>query len=708
MSLLTFFSCGKENQKASTTLLIKGANSATNYSNGIVINAKKENSNEFFSISIASNSGEISKQISKGTWTFAVIGWLPNGTNYKLEGVPKCDSLTKELTLNDEFLEFNLSELNCTQQVFNNNTQNFDSSGLIKKLTLVPCKTLQDSLIQSNGNCDFKKEYIGTSLSYKIVFYTADQSSPPNPTLYSRCLQAADLLSTVITSQIRIPVGGTQNTFSTVIQGYETINCTKPDAKYFFSKGLGNSGTNQTIDSIADYSYTSDDTKFYFADNYVGSGNTPFLNQAIKLECNGTHCYNTPTLRNYVYNSFHAITSYTKTLFGTKDGINEEDLEKKPYINYADASGNGLLIKLAVFDSNHNSYVVNFSTGSPSASYNSSTKVLDIVLSSATDTIDNIYSLLSGVSEFETTKYGITTNSLTIGSEISATSNLLAGQAAKDKKHRNFGVLAEINFFILGPFGGLIAENGYTKCDNSLDSNDVYSAIGASFTKVFNGESVRVDISSGSKNLTSIGGPSSNGLRLTYWHKGKIIGVHEMNCDGIYDKAGWIRISNSDDNTSANNHQIELYYNEGDQTDSQFEMYTKSTDCSSTCLQKNLIRIHKESAQSFKVWVTSAIKNSTGIEHYTRYSGAFDAGLNQLDFKTYSDGVNDNLEPDTLAEYDTEVTPINDCRNVLGAITTCSYNTTNPTTVPILLSDWSTSQTYLNDSSFESNLYSIP
>lgn len=704
--LILLSSCGKDAHTVSTTLLIRGANTNNIYSNGIVINAHKANSNEFFSLALNSNNSEVSKQISKGTWTFAIIGWLPNGSNEKLEGIPKCASLTKDLVLNDEVLNFSLSEFNCTKDIFNNNSQNFDSSGLIKKITFVPCKTLQDGLIQSNGNCDFKREYIGTSLSYRIVFHNTDQNSSPTPSLFSKCFKAADLTSSIIATGIRLPVGGTEKTFPVVIQGFEKENCTTPDAKYFFSKGLGNSGISHTVDTINEYTYTTDDIKLYFSDNYLGVGTTPFLNQAVKLDCNSVHCFNTPTVRSKFYNSFDHISRLAKSIFGTKDGVSEDQLERLPYINLSDVSGNGLTIELATYASDHGSYTVNFLTGTAGATYNSGTKILDITLNSTTETIDNIATLLSGVSEFNATKFGITTNSISIGTEIPATSTLLEGEPAEVQKHRDFGVLDQVNFLMLGPFGGLISRNGYTKCDNSLDPNDVYSAIGSTFTRSFNNESVRVDIATGSVNLTSVGGPSASGLRLTYWHKGKIIGIHELNCDGVYDKAGWIRLT--EDSNSQNVHEIEFYYNEGDDTNSKFEMYVKSTDCNSSCLHKSIIRIYKESIDSFKIWVTSSSRDSSSNENYVRFSGAFDASIDQFDIKTYSDGVSSNVEPDSLAEYDTEVTPLTNCLDILGQFTSCSYNPTDPASDPILLTTWSTSETYLNDSTFENFLFSIP
>ncbi len=702
-------SCGKKDNSSTTKILFHSANSSSAFSNGVVINAKKLASGEFFTFALNSSSTFFEKQISKGLWEFKIMGWIPNGTSESFEGTPKCGVTVKNLTLDIETVDINLSSPNCTTPAFNNNASNLDSSSLVKKITLVGCKTFSDPLTVSNGNCHFKKQLLGESLSYKVVFLARDEFTTGLgiPVLSSRCLTAPSLLDSVIQTQIRIPLGGAGDAFPVLIQGFEKDNCTMPDAQYFFSRGFGNPGFIHTVDTIIDYAYTTDDTKVYLADNFFGEGTSPFINQMIDFDCGGTHCFNTPTVRVFNTNESHTLSTYAREIFGTSDAIHEQDLDLNPRTTFSNGTDE-LIFEFNTFDTNGSAYTVDFAVGAPSAAYVAGTKTLTVTMTAASETLTNIAALMAGVTEFSVKIVGTGGTSFVIGTELPASSTLQNGIAQQGNKHRNLGIVDEINFFLLGPFGGLLARHGYTKCDLSADADNVLSAIGASFSEGFDGgHSIRVDVSAGTKNLTAIGGATLTDVKLSYFHNGAAIGIHEVSCDGTNDKAGFVRI-NQENDFVGNNDQVnyEIYYNEGTGLDSEIEIYRIYTGCSGNCEDQIVTLLKKDTADSFRLWVSTGRKSTTFPDSYERYSGAWDSSLDQFDIRSYYDLSTVNIEPDTLVEWNTAVTPTTDCRDVLGVTTTCSYVVSDPTRNPLLMADWSTSRVDLT-STFFANLFTI-
>lgn len=707
--IFLFISCGKKENSSLTKISFHSSNSTSVFSNGVVINANKVGSNEFFTFALANSSTFFEKEITKGLWDFKVIGWIPSGTNEKFEGVPKCGNTVKELILDVETININLSSPNCTNPAFNNNSNNFDSSQLIKKLTLVGCKTFSDPLTTSNGNCHFKRHLIGESLSYKVVFLSRDHFTQGVgiPALTSRCLKASSLLDSVVPSQIRVPIGGGVSSFPLLIQGFESDNCTNPDAKYYFSRGLGNTGLMHTIDTQIDYTFTSDDTKVLLADNFYGGAITPFINQAITFDCGGTHCFNTPTVRVLDKNDFHVLSFHAKEFFGTVDAKHEDNLDLNPRITFTNSTDK-LIFEFNTFDTNGSAYTVNFTTGTPGAAYVAGTKTLTVTLASGSETLTNIVSLMASVTEFSTHIEGSGSSSFTIGTEIPSSTTLSDGIAQVANKHRNLGIIEEINFFLLGPFAGMLGRKGYNKCDLSGDSNNIVTAIGSSFSESFEGgHAIRVDVNAGTKNLTAISGASLTDVRLSYYHNGVPIGIQEISCNGTNNLAGWIRINHGNDNLTTNEQvDYEVFYNEGTGTDSEFEIYRSSNHCNGSCNHQVVTTIKKDSADSFRIWSTQGKKSPTFADSYERYAGAWDSSLDQLDIKSYYDFATINAEPNTLGEWNTAVTPVTSCKDVLGVATTCSYVTTDPTRVPLLMTDWSTSMVDL-DATFFSNLFTV-
>lgn len=230
--LIFIVACAPKGEKVATSLTINaGFATAGGFSGGAIVYGRGPEG-ENFAIPVVNSDSTPEIELAPGFWRFVVIGWT--GSNI-LNGNTECSATEFEVKGGDTAIDLRVNATNCDRDLFA--PPAFRNGALFHSLRLIPCLSLAG--IGPGANCDGANK--GGIRSFRVSLPGYKNSGTSQPGLTSQCVTDTSVSNSVISSNLRIPVGSPNSNFlRTVVTAYQGPNCQGANTQVLFRQGILN------------------------------------------------------------------------------------------------------------------------------------------------------------------------------------------------------------------------------------------------------------------------------------------------------------------------------------------------------------------------------------------------------------------------------------------------------------------------------------
>ena len=390
-------SCSKKGAgtPAKLRLLSSAITAGLTTSGGALITGKSSNGDAFqMGLQLGNEATDI--ELSPGTWEFAAITWENENGEGPLSGTNRCALTSATVEGEEVVVNLNLSPATCALSFFsipeNLTTNQFNS------LRLVACSNLS-GVINDTSSCSTNPLTQGNSLSYRIVFKGLNLANGEElSSLASACIKDPDLVKSDYITNYKLPLNADGN-FPFAIAAYEGLNCEPDDleATYLFQAQA--IAGKPIADSQIYRGPATDQTSFFFADNYIGVGDNTFAASGMLPPAQTIqYRYDDPTESNGGGDSYQNTRNVFNNIVGTQNLTSPWTLGTSGSLimGIQDANGFFLDIKTTAGTDIYNGTTFSFTNGGaqcpPVTTYNSATKTFDTTYCTNFDGIPTVTS----------------------------------------------------------------------------------------------------------------------------------------------------------------------------------------------------------------------------------------------------------------------------------------------------------------------------